>query len=298
MPADRFGADYYGDHWLGDLAELIIYDRELSVTDRKAVEDYLLVKYRTQGGTSVPVPTITPDGGVFMDAVGVTLSTPTPEAIIRYTLDGSEPNGTAPAYLEPISITKTTTLKAKSYRVGYDPSPTVDRNVPQQRRDDTRAFTGLDLWWRADAGVPTGFGDFWEDQSGQMNHGTQLDGTAVAHLVSGVANGLPAMQFDGGDAMMFRAPLARVARSSGCCAAERRRRRGYRSMLGDSGGTVLVWGLAAHPGAMFGKLRAYHVSPKGQGQSVGGRRSRSVGPPPSVRLATLSVVSLIDDGRP
>ena len=46
MSAQKFGAAYGSSPWLGDLAELIVYDRALTPGERKEVEDYLLSKYR------------------------------------------------------------------------------------------------------------------------------------------------------------------------------------------------------------------------------------------------------------
>ena len=69
------------------------------------------------------------------------------------------------------------------------------------RREDAvpLGVPNLQLWWRADAGVPSGAGDHWEDQSGQGNHGRQPFGGATAVLVPNVVNGLPALRFDGVD---------------------------------------------------------------------------------------------------
>jgi hypothetical protein len=51
--ADRFGSgNGPGRYWVGDLAELIIYDRPLSGIDQKAVEDYLALKYALYGPTA------------------------------------------------------------------------------------------------------------------------------------------------------------------------------------------------------------------------------------------------------
>ncbi len=103
MPADRFGTDYYGDHWLGDLAELIIYNRPLSLAERQTVEDYLLVKYRIEvtPGEPPPVaaPQISPNGSVFDSSVEVTLTTTTPHADIYYTLGGGEASDELPESL-------------------------------------------------------------------------------------------------------------------------------------------------------------------------------------------------------
>ena len=52
VTASNFSSDRTnGRHWQGDLAELIVYDGPLSLTDRRAVEEYLAARY---GITLVP----------------------------------------------------------------------------------------------------------------------------------------------------------------------------------------------------------------------------------------------------
>jgi hypothetical protein len=46
MFAQKFGEAYQSQPWLGDLAELIVWDQALNETDRRRVEDYLNAKYR------------------------------------------------------------------------------------------------------------------------------------------------------------------------------------------------------------------------------------------------------------
>ena len=69
-------------------------------------------------------PTISPDGGTF-SGVLVTLDTLTLGAEIRYTLDGSEPNQTSQLYREPFTLTTSTTVKVKAFKVMYASSEVV-----------------------------------------------------------------------------------------------------------------------------------------------------------------------------
>jgi len=78
----------------------------------------------TAGILPIEPLTVTPERGFYNSAFNVTISTTTPGTQIRYTLDGSKPtlsNGST--YGGPISITKTTVLRAAAYRTGYLPSP-------------------------------------------------------------------------------------------------------------------------------------------------------------------------------
>jgi hypothetical protein len=68
----------------------------------------------------------------------------------------------------------------------------------------TRADTpvpGASLWLEADQGLAAD-GSTWMDQSGNGNNATALPGGAPT-VVPGVFNGLPAVQFTGGQAMSF-----------------------------------------------------------------------------------------------
>jgi len=61
--------------------------------------------------------------GMYPEAVNVTLSTLTPGAEIRYTMDGSRPLSSSPQVLDPLHITESTILKARAFAPGYLPGP-------------------------------------------------------------------------------------------------------------------------------------------------------------------------------
>jgi hypothetical protein len=73
----------------------------------------------------VPPSTPIPRGGVFVDSITVALSCRTPGAVIRYTLDGTEPTGDSPAYSPPLVLTSSCTLRAAAF-VGDRRSGTVE----------------------------------------------------------------------------------------------------------------------------------------------------------------------------
>ena len=78
----------------------------------------------TPGSTTqtVAMPTFSPTPGVTENPVDVIISCTTPLASIHYTLDGSEPTQASDLYSIPIHIATTTTLKARAFLTGWDPS--------------------------------------------------------------------------------------------------------------------------------------------------------------------------------
>lgn len=71
-------------------------------------------------------PTISHESGTYGDAIVVSISCPTEDANIYYTLDGSEPNAlTSELYTTPITIKQSCTLKVKGFKLGYNGSETI-----------------------------------------------------------------------------------------------------------------------------------------------------------------------------
>ena len=72
---------------------------------------------------TVETPVFAPPAGIYSEPVQVTISTQTPEASIRYTLDGTEPSETVGnLYLSPVNISQTTTIKAIAFKTGMNTS--------------------------------------------------------------------------------------------------------------------------------------------------------------------------------
>ncbi len=228
----QIGSGAYGA-FAGDVAEILVYDRALSESERRSVEEYLAVRYalrlpsplhtnfkldadgepvlltRPDGGRADEFPPLAlpsdvsygrqPDGGPvgfffaqptpgasnttpgvtefvqapqFSHTAGfhtnsfqLTLSVTNTGAIIRYTLDGSEPGGGASIYSAPILVTnrtaapnnlsiiptvpsgyqppagpvfKGTVVRANAFKEGALPSATVTRTFFVDSKGRTR----------------------------------------------------------------------------------------------------------------------------------------------------------------
>jgi hypothetical protein len=73
----------------------------------------------------LPAPVITPATGVYASPLTVKMTGPA-GATIRYTLDGSDPKATSPAYTAPLTLKgtagKKVTVTARSFTAGLTPS--------------------------------------------------------------------------------------------------------------------------------------------------------------------------------
>jgi len=72
----------------------------------------------------VAAPVFNPPPGTFTSPISVEITCSTPDAIIRYTTDGSNPSPTTgTVYAGPVPINTTTTLKAMAFKSGMTDSP-------------------------------------------------------------------------------------------------------------------------------------------------------------------------------
>ena len=73
----------------------------------------------------VQKPEISLTNRYFSGVIPVQLLTATPNAQLRYTLDGSEPKLTSMSYLTPIDIEKSVTLKVRAFKKDHKPSEVI-----------------------------------------------------------------------------------------------------------------------------------------------------------------------------
>jgi len=107
----------------------LVYSTPITVTSSQTIK---AVAYKTDWTISdvaqaaytitgtVASPSFTPGTGIYNVAQSVTITTTTPGATIRYTLDGSTPtetNGTI--YMSPVAINNSATLKAVAYKANW-----------------------------------------------------------------------------------------------------------------------------------------------------------------------------------
>lgn len=73
----------------------------------------------------VSTPVFTPASGNFSQSINVSITSSTLSSQIRYTINGSEPTESSPLYTGTLSLSSTTNLKAKAFKVGSISSSTT-----------------------------------------------------------------------------------------------------------------------------------------------------------------------------
>lgn len=87
---------------------------------------------------TVATPTFNPPSGTYTSTQNVLISCNTNGATIRFTIDGSNPTTSSSIYTSPISLSSTTTLKARAFKTGWTASNFVvgsyNINIPPPPR--------------------------------------------------------------------------------------------------------------------------------------------------------------------
>lgn len=95
------------------------------MTDQGGVE--LLERWvlEMHGPETLAPPQISPAGDDFREAIEVSIAHSTPNAIVRYTLDGSVPTARSALYRDPLRIDRSATVRARAFGESIAESVTV-----------------------------------------------------------------------------------------------------------------------------------------------------------------------------
>lgn len=104
-------------------ARIRIIANATNATNKRTNIDDIVLTDATGGQLTAAVATFTPGTGNYLVAQSVTLNSATEGAAIYYTTDGSDPDQTKSLFSSPIQISQTTTIKARAYKEGLNPSP-------------------------------------------------------------------------------------------------------------------------------------------------------------------------------
>ena len=118
-PDPLIGGDWFGEHFNGDIAEVILYDHVLSDAERATVNSYLGSKYSVaiSGGMPPPTPTLTAAAvSPTRVALSWTAADGATAALERKTGDGGRPQTRAPRQSRLPPAARPSTLSSISVR--------------------------------------------------------------------------------------------------------------------------------------------------------------------------------------
>jgi hypothetical protein len=114
----------------------------LAVTTLTAAEKKAASRTEARTGAA---PSFSPTSGVFVDKVLVSLSVTGPAAVIRFTLDGSEPSFKSEAYADPIRLTGTTLVKARVFEGNRPAGPATSQTYTVIEKELEKFTSNLPL---------------------------------------------------------------------------------------------------------------------------------------------------------
>lgn len=128
-------------------------------------------------------PTFNIPSGVYNQSISVSIFASEEDAIVRYTLDGSEPDAASPIYTNPFSVNETTILNAKTFKTGLIDSRVVIANyvfIDEQTLPIVCLSTNPDYFFNEDTGIyvlgpnadeefPYYGANFWSDTEVPVN---------------------------------------------------------------------------------------------------------------------------------
>ena len=99
-----------------------VWDNDGANTNATSASPFPTGTYTAGAPTSVSTPIISPGSGDYTDPVDVIMTCGTAGASIYYTTDGTDPDESDDQYTASFQISVNTTVKARAYKAGLDPS--------------------------------------------------------------------------------------------------------------------------------------------------------------------------------
>ena len=147
------GERRFGARPIGELMELIVFDRKLSDRELTQIQRSLCDEYQV-AKVQLPPPSFSRESSLFSGLAEVAITHSLPEARIHFTTDGSEPNSLSPTYTGPFTLEEDSWIRAIAVSDGYCDSPEKDvRFFVRETVDEAIARDDLESWFRADLGV-------------------------------------------------------------------------------------------------------------------------------------------------
>lgn len=113
---------------------IVLPETAPSATSRVVIDSLVVFGVPGVTPTTVSAPVITPNDGFYYEPQTVSITCSDADAVIRYTTDGSVPTENSTIYSAPFTVNTTTTVKAKAWKTGMNPSfvATTTISFPEQ----------------------------------------------------------------------------------------------------------------------------------------------------------------------
>ncbi len=204
------GGTFYG--FQGYMAEIIVYNRALSTSERTTVQNYLISKYNAALGPAAPTnltasaetPTQVglnwqPQGGVNIKVERKTGPSGT------YAQVGVVSNGSNAYNDTQLSPSTQYYYRIRANNFAGDSGYSNEISVTTPATGATLPLTGLKLWLRGDFGVTADGNNLvssWLDQSGNSNSANQSSGGNKPTVVASAMYGKSVIHFNGSTTML------------------------------------------------------------------------------------------------
>nr|MCR4935874.1 chitobiase/beta-hexosaminidase C-terminal domain-containing protein [Oscillospiraceae bacterium] len=161
----------------GDTVSLAVDSRVRSYAGVPMEERYDSGVLRVQAARQVAKPTADVAPGEVARNTPVSLSCATEGAVIRYTLDGSEPTEESPVYDALLFITEDVTLKAAAFLPGMRPSAVLTLHYTQTPQPEAVTATANGKLLSGDCALPAG---------AVLRFSTRTEGAEIWYTTNGV----------------------------------------------------------------------------------------------------------------
>ena len=113
---------------------IVLPETAPTATSRVVIDSLVVFGVPGVTPTTVSAPVITPNDGFYYEPQTVSITCSDADAVIRYTTDGSVPTENSTVYSAPFTVNTTTTVKAKAWKTGMNPSfvATTTISFPEQ----------------------------------------------------------------------------------------------------------------------------------------------------------------------
>lgn len=198
----------FGHYLQGDIAEIILFDRVLTLAERESVNTYLTRKYDLLAAPPSPsnFKAISISDTQALLAWSAPTSTHSHTYIIEREVSGvysaiAETTDSTSIIIENLTPGSLNTFRVSARNGAGSSEASNSISAVQPLQGVALPTSGLRLWLRADSGTPaSGVLTEWLDQSGLKNHANISGATSTflrPQIITDAVNGRPVVRFDG-----------------------------------------------------------------------------------------------------